>query len=138
MPSALPGREQGRGSLETDLGFWVGAHQMVTARPNRADILIFPHDPNPALDDRGCRLWNQNIEDEPWEPAEALLITEVAAPLVARKRASAGAHLGVSEQMVTYWVERDGGQGAGARAWHLRKNDYCKLPRIRGKAQYLG
>lgn len=37
------------------------------------------HDPTPAVDDRGCRLWNQNIEDEAQFLGGALLITEEAA-----------------------------------------------------------
>ena len=63
------------------------------------------HDPTPALDGRGCRLWNQNIEDEAQWLAGALLVTEEAALWIARggiTLPAAAAHLGVSRSMISY------------------------------------
>jgi hypothetical protein len=42
------------------------------------------HEPTAPLDDRGCRLWKQNVEDEAQWLASALLITEDAALWIAR------------------------------------------------------
>lgn len=81
------------------------------------------HDPTPALDDRGCRLWNQNIEDEAQWLAGALLITEDAALWIARGGASisqAAVHFGVSEPMITYRLNVTGARKRVARAGHLR------------------
>lgn len=80
------------------------------------------HDPTPALDDRGCRLWNQNIEDEAQWLAGALLLTEDAALWIARGGAGvaeASAQFGISEQMVTYRLNVTGARKRVARA-HLR------------------
>jgi Zn-dependent peptidase ImmA (M78 family) len=63
------------------------------------------HPPTPALDDRGCREWDQNIEDEATWLGGVLLITEQAALSIARRGLSMGeaaAIYGVSEQMVRY------------------------------------
>lgn len=81
------------------------------------------HDPTPGLDDRGCRLWNQNIEDEAQWLAGALLVTEDAALWIARGGASVAAaalRLGVSEQMITYRLNVTGARKRVARAGHLR------------------
>lgn len=69
------------------------------------------HDPTPALDDRGCRHWNQNIEDEAQFLGGALLITEDAALWIVRNglsKAEAAEHFRVSEQMVTYRLNLTG------------------------------
>jgi Zn-dependent peptidase ImmA (M78 family) len=63
------------------------------------------HDPSPPLDDRGCRLWNQDIEDEAEFLGGALLITEEAALWIVRSEMSlseAGSRFQVSEKMVKY------------------------------------
>jgi Zn-dependent peptidase ImmA (M78 family) len=76
------------------------------------------HDPTPALDDRGCRFWNQNIEDEAAWLAGALLITEDAALWIARGGATlAGAaeDFGVSRQMVQYRLNVTGARKRVAR-----------------------
>jgi Zn-dependent peptidase ImmA (M78 family) len=81
------------------------------------------HPPTPALDDRGCRLWNQNIEDEAQWLAGALLLTEDAALWIVREGASApvaAEHFGISEQMVTYRVNVTGARMRVARARGLR------------------
>lgn len=81
------------------------------------------HPATPALDDRGCRLWNQNIEDEAQWLAGALLLTEDAALSIARERVSVSAaadHFGISEQMVTYRLNVTGARTRVARARRLR------------------
>jgi len=63
------------------------------------------HPPTPALDDRGCRLWDQDIENEAQFLAGALLLTEDAALVVARGRftmAEAAARFRVSSEMIQY------------------------------------
>jgi Zn-dependent peptidase ImmA (M78 family) len=66
---------------------------------------LLHHPPTPALDNSGCRNWNQDIEDEAQWLAGALLITEDAALAIARASeplATAAARLGVSEPMVRF------------------------------------
>jgi IrrE N-terminal-like domain len=80
------------------------------------------HPPAPALDDRGCRLWNQNIEDEAQWLAGAMLVTEDAALWIARGGMSlseAALNLGVSEQMVTYRLNVTGARTRVARGTPL-------------------
>lgn len=63
------------------------------------------HPPTPALDDRGCRDWDQDIEDEATWLGGVLLITEQASLSIARRGltlSQAAALYGVSEQMVQY------------------------------------
>ena len=89
--------------------------------PGLGALLLHP--PTPALDDRGCRLWNQNTEDEAQWLAGALLLTEDAALWIVRKGASALAaadHFGISEQMVTYRLNVTGARVRVARARGLR------------------
>lgn len=77
------------------------------------------HPPTPALDDRGCRLWDQDIEDEAQFLAGALLVTEDAALAIARGRFTipeAAAHFRVSEQMIQYRLNITGAQTRVARA----------------------
>lgn len=81
------------------------------------------HPPTPALDDRGCRQWNQDIEDEAQWLAGALLLTEDAALSIARQGVSVSAaaeHFGISEQMVTYRLNVTGARTRVARARGLR------------------
>lgn len=81
------------------------------------------HVPTAALDDRGCRLWNQNIEDEAQWLAGALLLTEDAALWIARGGISVSAaaqQFGISEQMVTYRLNVTGARKRIARASQLR------------------
>lgn len=81
------------------------------------------HPPTPAFDDRGCRLWNQNIEDEAQWLAGALLLTEDAALWIVRSNApvqAAAQRFGISEQMVTYRLNVTGARTRVARARRLR------------------
>lgn len=71
------------------------------------------HTPSPALDIRGCRVWNQDQEDEADYLCGCLLVTRQAALYVARRGISleaAAAHFGVSQQMMGWRVN-----GTGAR-----------------------
>lgn len=77
------------------------------------------HPPTPALDDRGCRFWNRDIEDEADWLAGALLITEDAALSIARQGTSvaeAAQRFGVSGRMVQYRLNVTGARKRVARA----------------------
>lgn len=81
------------------------------------------HPPRPAVDHRGCRLWDQEIEEEADWLAGVLLVPEDAALAAARGRtwpteAEAALHFGVSEQMLTYRVNIT---GARIRVQRARK-----------------
>lgn len=81
------------------------------------------HDPTPALDARGCRLWDQSIEDEAQWLAGALLLTEDAALSIVRTRTSlraAAEHFGISEKMVSYRLNITGARKRVARGRGLR------------------
>jgi len=77
------------------------------------------HPPTPALDDRGCRHWNQDVEDEANWLAGALLITPQAALSIARSALpedEAAARFGVSNQMVRFRVNVTGARKRVSRA----------------------
>ena len=63
---------------------------------------------------RGCRHWNQDIEDEAAWLCGALLVPEAAAMLIARGRwstqAAAALHFGVSQQMIRLRLNTTGAQ----------------------------
>lgn len=69
------------------------------------------HDPTPALDDTGCRLWNQDHEEEANWLAGTLLIPAAAAIRIARNRwtvEDAADRYGVSPQMVQWRLNMTG------------------------------
>jgi len=69
-----------------------------------AHALLF-HPPQVALSEHGCRNWSDVYEDEANWLGGALLISEEAALLIARRRLAldeAAAEYGVSREMVTY------------------------------------
>jgi Zn-dependent peptidase ImmA (M78 family) len=69
------------------------------------------HPPTPALDDRGCRHWNQSVEDEANWLAGVLLVPERAALSVARGRRmpeEAAEDFGVSAQMMRWRLNATG------------------------------
>jgi Zn-dependent peptidase ImmA (M78 family) len=77
---------------------------------------LLHHPPMPAMDNSGCRIWNQGIEDEATWLAGCLLVPELAALQIARGRwtiPAAALRFGVSEQMIRYRVNVT---GATARA----------------------
>ncbi|MFF4630020.1 ImmA/IrrE family metallo-endopeptidase [Streptomyces griseorubiginosus] len=80
---------------------------------------LLHHRPTPALDDRGCRLWDQNIEDEAQFLSGALLVPEDATLAIARGRFTkpeAAARFGVSEKMIQYRLNVTGAVGRVDRA----------------------
>ncbi|MGQ4479370.1 ImmA/IrrE family metallo-endopeptidase [Streptomyces sp. SAS_276] len=80
---------------------------------------LLQHCPTPALDARGCRLWDQDIEDEAQFLSGALLVPEDAALVIARGRFTkpeAAARFGVSEQMIQYRLNVTGAVGRVERA----------------------
>lgn len=64
---------------------------------------LLGHPPTPAMDDRGCRDWNQDIEDEATWLAGALLVSEPDTIAIARGRwtkVGAADHFGVCPAMI--------------------------------------
>jgi Zn-dependent peptidase ImmA (M78 family) len=81
------------------------------------------HPATPALDDHGCREWNQDIEDEASYLGGALLITEDAALAIARagtSEAAAATDYGVSKDMIRYRLNVTGARKRVARSRGLR------------------
>ena len=102
-------------------------HALVRQNSNLAHELshgLLLHPPTPALDDKGCRSWNADIEDEAAWLAGCLLVTMDAALAVARGQwtmAVAAGQLGVSVDMVRYRVNVTGAQKMIQRAAAARK-----------------
>ncbi len=81
------------------------------------------HPPTPALDDRGCRIWDQVIEEEATWLAGVLLVPESAALIIARRGtplAVAAAEFGVSEQMMDWRLNVTGARLRRERARRRR------------------
>lgn len=69
------------------------------------------HPPTPALDNNGCRDWNQAIEDEATWLAGELLVTKEAAMAVARGQwaeRQAVTELGVSLDLLRWRINATG------------------------------
>lgn len=72
---------------------------------------LLHHPPTPAMDDAGCRIWLQDLEDEATWLASCLLVTPAAALATARGRMTlpeAARRLDVSEQMMTFRINVTG------------------------------
>lgn len=71
------------------------------------------HVPSAALDERGCRVWHEDQEDEADHLCGCLLVTREAALQIARRGysldAAAGVY-GVSQQMMSWRVNATGAQ----------------------------
>ena len=68
---------------------------------------LLHHPPAPALDERGCRFWDREIEDEANWLSGVLLVPDEAAILIVRQGwslAEAAARYGVSQQMIRFRV----------------------------------
>lgn len=82
------------------------------------------HPPTPALDNNGCRHWNQEIEDEANWLCGALLIPEAATILIAKGRwstiGSAARHFAVSQPMLRYRLNITGAPRRVQRAQNAR------------------
>lgn len=79
---------------------------------------LLGHQPSQALDERGCRLWDQTVEDEANWHSGALLIPAPAAWMVAAHGTSlqrAALRYGVSEQMMRYRINVTGAGKANLR-----------------------
>ena len=77
------------------------------------------HEPAPALDNRGCRYWNQDIEDEATWLAGALLIPEPATLEIIKRKLtiqSAALCFGVTSAMVRYRLNATGAKIRISRA----------------------
>ena len=72
---------------------------------------LLAHPPTPALDNKGCRDWDQDIEDEASWLGGALLVTERATLAIAGERwtkTEAAQHFGVSPQMIQFRLNATG------------------------------
>lgn len=81
------------------------------------------HPPTPALDNNGCRHWNQDIEDEANWLAGALLVPEAATMAIAKGRwtvADAARHFAVSQLMIRYRLNTTGATKRVQRAQRAR------------------
>lgn len=71
------------------------------------------HTPTPAMDGRGCRLWDGDVEDEANWLSAVLLVPEEAALLIVRRgwsHTKAAAEYGVTEKMVRFRINVTGAQ----------------------------
>jgi len=87
---------------------------------------LLQHPPEPAIDHRGRRNWNQELEDEATWLAGALLIPEEAAIQIAKTGMSsevAAVAYGVSKQMVQWRLNVT---GAGYRAGVMRRSQHLR------------
>lgn len=85
---------------------------------------LLHHPATPALDDTGCRNWNQDIEDEATWLAGELLVTNDAAMAVARGQwtiSEAAAELAVSTELVRFRVNMSGARKIVQRAAARRR-----------------
>lgn len=77
------------------------------------------HPPSAALDDKGCRNWNQDIEDEAAWLGGSLLVTEDMTIAIARGQFSpeeAARKLGVSNPMIRFRINATGAEKRVRRA----------------------
>jgi Zn-dependent peptidase ImmA (M78 family) len=90
------------------------AHALTRQRSNLSHELahgLLLHPPTPALDNSGCRHWNQDIEDEASWLAGALLVPEAATIAIAKGRwttPGAATHFGVSQAMIRFRLNSTG------------------------------
>lgn len=82
------------------------------------------HPPEPAVDGRGCRYWNREVEDEANWLSGALLVPEEAALSVIRRGwslAAASAHYGVTQSMMKFRINVTGAVKRVGRAAAKRR-----------------
>ena len=90
------------------------AHAPTRQRSNLAHELahgLLLHPPTPALDNTGCRHWNQDIEDQASWLGGALLVTEPATIAIAKGRwtvEGAAEHFRVSPAMIRFRLNATG------------------------------
>ncbi|MDE0312848.1 MAG: ImmA/IrrE family metallo-endopeptidase [Caldilineaceae bacterium] len=76
------------------------------------------HPPTPALDDRGCRFWSKEIEDEANWLSGVLLVPDEAAIAVVKRGidlSQAAEHYGVSVQMMRFRINVSGARKRAQR-----------------------
>jgi hypothetical protein len=82
------------------------------------------HPPTPALDDKGCRHWNQDIEDQANWLSGALLVPEAAAMRIAKgewlSHTDAARHFGVSQPLLRFRLNATGALIRTQRAQNAR------------------
>jgi Zn-dependent peptidase ImmA (M78 family) len=104
-------------------------HAMTRQNSNLSHELahaLLLHTATPALDDRGSRLWNEDLEDEAAWLAGALLISEAATIEIARgrwTRNDAAIRFAVSERMVQFRMNATGAVKRVSRMRGLRLNE---------------
>ena len=90
------------------------AHARTRQRSNLSHELshgLLLHPATPALDNKGCRHWNQDIEDEASWLAGVLLVPEAATMAIASgswTRSAAAEHFGVSQAMIQFRLNSTG------------------------------
>lgn len=80
---------------------------------------LLGHPPTAALNDSGCRVWDQNIEEEAAWLSGCLLVTEEIAMTIARGNMTvqeAAIRLGVSTQMINFRINAVGARKRVTRA----------------------
>lgn len=98
------------------------AHSPARQASNLAHELahgLLHHPPTPAIDDKGNRNWNQDIEDEAGYLGGALLVTETATLAIARNqitRQQAALDLGVSMKMIQFRLNCTGAMKRAERS----------------------
>jgi Zn-dependent peptidase ImmA (M78 family) len=104
------------------------SHALVRQNSNLSHELshgLLGHPPTPALDDTGCRVWNQDLEDEASWLGGCLLISEAATLAIARGRwteEQATVRFGVSAQMIRFRVNATGAIARVRRSSFAGKN----------------
>jgi Zn-dependent peptidase ImmA (M78 family) len=103
------------------------SHALVRQNSNMSHELshsLLAHPPTPAMDDTGCRIWNQDIEDEASWLAGCLLVSERAALAIARGQwapAEAALRFGVSTAMINYRLNATGARKRVSRSQAARR-----------------
>lgn len=82
------------------------------------------HPPTPAIDDRGCRTWNQDLEDEAAFLGAALLLTEGACLYIVKRDialAVAAERYGVTIRLLQWRINATGSRKRIERAHAARR-----------------
>ena len=82
------------------------------------------HPPTPPMDDKGCRIWNQDLEDEANWLGGILLVTEAATIAIAKGKwtvTSAAWHFGVSPAMIRFRMNATAARMRVARSQQFRR-----------------
>jgi Zn-dependent peptidase ImmA (M78 family) len=111
------------------------AHATTRQRSNLSHELahgLLLHPPTPALDNNGCRHWNQDVEDEASWLAGALLVPEAATIAIAKGRwttQGAASHFEVSQAMIRFRMNSTGAMRRIQRARGTKAGNRTTTPR---------